>query len=242
MDLGLKYVPSSSGSQSTIMRRAYELGWECVAWNTIVTGRSGLLSHSSSPVLKDLSGVEMAQLHVNRRLSYAIDTDAQAHIRQLSRITMMVDDVVDAQVLSTGNDMLSSYDIVAASPGNGSVFAYLCKSADIDIISINFGVRIPFALNKKLMDAAVSRGIQFEICYSQAVQSALVRKRLVSGTKTLIQFLKGKNVIITRYVRRTVEDIFVVIILAFSNLVFSCNNSTYCSLSNFDLHYDSADP
>ena len=148
MDLGLKYVPSSSGSQSSIMKRAYELGWECVAWNTIVTGRSGLSHSSSPPALKDLSSVETAQLQVNRKLGSAIDTDAQTHIRQLSRITMVVDDVADAQLLSTGNDILSSYDIVAASPGNGSVSAYLCKSADVDIISINFGVKIRFALNK----------------------------------------------------------------------------------------------
>lgn len=72
-------------------------------------------------------------------------------IRQLTRLQWSVDDIAEAQVLTASNPILKSYDIVAVCPGSQKVFAHLCKSADIDIITFDFSHRIPFAIDKKLV-------------------------------------------------------------------------------------------
>jgi ribonuclease P/MRP protein subunit RPP1 len=63
---------------------------------------------------------------------------------------------VDAQSLTIGNETLKNFDIIAVCPGNIKVFAYLCKTAEIDIISLDFTHRLPFGLNKKLIDEVAS--------------------------------------------------------------------------------------
>ena len=70
-------------------------------------------------------------------------------LRQISRINVSVDDISEAQTLTASNDAIRPFDIVSASPGTASTFAYLCKTADIDIIALDFTHKIPFPINKK---------------------------------------------------------------------------------------------
>ena len=72
-------------------------------------------------------------------------------LRQLSRLTVSVEDVTEAQQLTTNNDTLKQFDIIAATPSNNKVFAYLCKQSDIDIIALDFTHRQSFPINKKLV-------------------------------------------------------------------------------------------
>ena len=72
-------------------------------------------------------------------------------LRQLSRLTVSVEDVTEAQQLTASNDTLQQFDIIAATPGNIKVFAHLCKQSDIDIICLDFTHRQSFPINKKLV-------------------------------------------------------------------------------------------
>ena len=45
-----------------------------------------------------------------------------------------MDELNDAQALYVNNEVLKQFDIIAATPGNQKVFAYLCEKADIGII------------------------------------------------------------------------------------------------------------
>jgi ribonuclease P/MRP protein subunit RPP1 len=71
-------------------------------------------------------------------------------LRQFSRLTINIEELSDAQGLSS-NDSLKRFDILAVSTTNLKVFVYLCKTADIDIISLDFTQRIHFSMNKKLV-------------------------------------------------------------------------------------------
>lgn len=73
------------------------------------------------------------------------------NLKQLNRITITIDDIVDAQVLTSGNDFLKKFDLLAVCPGNSKIFSYLCKTAEIDLISIDFTHKIPFPMKKKLV-------------------------------------------------------------------------------------------
>jgi ribonuclease P/MRP protein subunit RPP1 len=116
-------------------------------------------------------------------------------LRQLNRLSVTLDDLADAQSLTIGNEVVQMFDVIAATPGNAKVFAYLCKTADIDIITLDLGRRIPFQLNKKLIDEAVARGICFELCYSVILGSSASRKEMLSSSRTLVQYLRGRNLI-----------------------------------------------
>lgn len=76
-------------------------------------------------------------------------------LRQYSRITVSVDEVADAQSLSSSNDGLSKFDIIAAVPANSKVLNYLCRQSDIDIISLDFTHRLQFPLNKKMVSSSL---------------------------------------------------------------------------------------
>jgi ribonuclease P/MRP protein subunit RPP1 len=76
---------------------------------------------------------------------------APAKLRQFSRITISVEEVAEAQILSSSNETLSRFDIIAACPANSKVLGYLCRQGDIDIISLDFTHRLQFPLNKKMV-------------------------------------------------------------------------------------------
>ena len=75
-------------------------------------------------------------------------------LRQYSRITLAIDDISDAQSITTSasNASLRSFDIVAVCPGTQQILSHLCKEADVDIISFDFTHRnTALSFNKKLV-------------------------------------------------------------------------------------------
>jgi hypothetical protein len=88
-------------------------------------------------------------------------------IRQYSRLTVAVDDLIGAQALHINNEVLKPFDLIAAIPNDPKTFAYLCQQADIDIISIDF-CRRSFPLNKKMVyypDTQTSAAIPYTLFF-----------------------------------------------------------------------------
>ena len=222
-DFNLRAKPSKDKEAKAIVRRLYELGWDCMAWNTEASGRINAqnsrpfvgvevdqLPQSRSIRILNLASVELPsskrnrignpnRIHVHDEIVQTKSSDClTTPLRQLSRLTVTVDDLADANLLTVNNPILKPFDIVAARPGNSKVFTYLCKSADIDIISLDFTHRLPFPLNKKVIDEAVKRNLYFEITYSAVLgESATPRRETFSNTRLLLQYLRGRNVILS---------------------------------------------
>ena len=57
--------------------------------------------------------------------------------------------------------------------------------------------RLPFYLKFPTVNAAIERGIHFEIVYSSAIRDSSQRKSLISTALDLVVFAKGKNIIIS---------------------------------------------
>ncbi|KAI0975339.1 RNase P subunit p30-domain-containing protein [Xylaria arbuscula] len=67
--------------------------------------------------------------------------------------------------------LASTYDILAVRPQTEESFSAACQSlTDISIISLDMTVRQPFVFRPKPCMFAVSRGVRFEVCYSQVLQ------------------------------------------------------------------------
>lgn len=144
-DLNLKWKPSRSKENMDMVKALSKLGWSTVAWNTNTFGKLTASVKPPSPV--SLEPLDAKECLKYRSLVCGLSTTAD--IVQLNRLTVTLDEVVDAQALTAGNEMLKAFDIIAASPGNAAVFAHLCKSAQVDIITLDFSRRLPFPIIKK---------------------------------------------------------------------------------------------
>jgi len=149
-----------------MVKRVYELGYDVMAWTT---AHHGKVTMQVKPIkAMPLDMISRREALQTRALTMASPSEAASvgagtlqppcdteAVRQLSRLSLTVDELVDAQTLTVGNEALGQFDIVSVTPGNAKVFSYLCKSAEIDLISLDSSHKLPFALNKKLIDEAV---------------------------------------------------------------------------------------
>lgn len=199
-DLNIRLKSSRDSDKVLLIKRLLELGWDTIAWNHNVVGK---VTANNIKIVKPIVLESKKQLKDAKKLRSLCTNTNKNHINataitQLNRITLTIDDVIDASCLNTSNELLRKYDIVAACPGNLSVFAYLCKTAEIDVISIDFSHKLSFTMNKKLLDEAIRRGIYFEIQYSCIISTnSNIRRDTIANTKVFIEYLKGKNVILS---------------------------------------------
>lgn len=150
MDCNVKARAPKDREGQNLLRQAVILGWDGLCWNHSIFGRVTQASVSPLTIYNvQLSAMEQREVERDRRI---IDSDATGifeRFTQLHRLTITVDDFADAQTLQSGNEQLRRFDIVAAVPSNGKVFHYLCKEADIEVISFDLTRTIPFTINKK---------------------------------------------------------------------------------------------
>mmetsp|Transcript_23775 Transcript_23775/g.51368 ORF Transcript_23775/g.51368 Transcript_23775/m.51368 type:complete len:178 (+) Transcript_23775:70-603(+) len=175
-DLNVKAKFAKAKDSADMVKAMSLFGWNSIAWDTAAFGKKIASANQKQPSNQraDASDGLGSSAQGNSKSS-----DGRSEVQQLRRITIAVDDIVDAQSLTAGNTHLMGYDIVAATPGNAAVFAYLCKTAQIDIISIDFSRRLQFPFIKKLVDQAVGRGVHFEIVVSPLLSGELSRTSML---------------------------------------------------------------
>ncbi|KAL6794343.1 PHP domain-like protein [Trichoderma sp. SZMC 28012] len=95
--------------------------------------------------------------------------------------------------------LVSVYDLLAIRPLTEKAFQNACLTLDIPIISLDMAQHFPFYFRPKPCMAAVSRGVRFEICYSQALSAADPRGRanFISNSTNLIRATRGRGIIIS---------------------------------------------
>lgn len=148
-DFNVKARTAKDKEGVLVIKRLLELGYDAVAWNNTIFGKPTQANISTLPRSNHtLSPVDQRTAVLLRKLVKDSEVEGVS-VAQYQRITIVVDDIADAQSLHSSNDLLRPFDIVAATPGNGKVFAYLCKEADIDVISLDFSRHLPFSIAKK---------------------------------------------------------------------------------------------
>lgn len=198
-DLNIRARSVRDKDRQLLLTRAFDLGFSTITWSI---NHFGQLSQSSHVDIKSLAALNVdfiqrpngGQL---RSFAYFHKSSIDANMKQLSRITITVDDTTHAQVITSGNEILRNFDIVAVCPGTSQVLSFLCKNADVDIITLDFTHKLNFQLNKKLLDIAVKRGVYFEILYSPLLTSPATRRQILSNCRILIKYLHGKHIILS---------------------------------------------
>lgn len=201
-DLNVRLRGSTrDGQRAQLVKRALELGWDTICWTIAVNGKLSGAAGIKPAVAVQLDAAQRREALQQRALidlGMSLETPMPTpSLRQLSRLHVTLDDVVDAQSLTIGNEVVRQFDVVSATPGNAKVFSLLCKTADVDVISLDFTHKLGFPLHKKLIDEAVARGVSFELCYSSLLGSSAARQETMSSSRTLVQYLRGRNLVLS---------------------------------------------
>ncbi|GLU02429.1 hypothetical protein SLE2022_196800 [Rubroshorea leprosula] len=206
-DLNIPYLESSPSNTAAnacqkavrikIVVKAMELGYTGIAYNRTMKGVMSERDRCPIPLLTLSSLLKVApslssSVNFHRDL---LGVPQSSPFRQYTRLTVCVDNVPQCQALNSGNPILKSYDIVAATPLNQTAFDYTCEKAEVDIIAIDFSDRMPFRLKQPMVKAAVERGVYFEITYADLIVDVQVRRQLISNAKLLVDWTRGKNLI-----------------------------------------------
>ena len=216
VDMNLRSRSAKPRERQALLVRAYELGWDTIVWNIQVNEKVSTEKPTETvPLdvrqsrLANQQRVLVAPVAAHSHPAAAPDTSdtssnveskknvAQALIRQLSRVTVVLDDALDVHSLGAGNDLLRAFHIVAVRPTNARAFSAVCQNADVDVISLDISRRLPFPLNRKLVEEAVKRGLHFELCYDSLLDSSTARREALNGGRALVQCLRGRNLVLS---------------------------------------------
>ncbi|XP_058208285.1 protein GAMETOPHYTE DEFECTIVE 1 [Rhododendron vialii] len=197
-----KHVPDKSARKTTRLKlavKAMELGYTGVAYNRTIKGvmsehdRCATPKFPLSSVLKLAPSLSSAvKLH-----RHVLGVPASAPFRQYTRLTVVVDSSAQVAALNSGNPILKTYDVVAVKPLSQNAFEQACKASEVDLIAIDFSEKLPFRLKQRLVKDAIERGVSFEITYSRLIMDAQVRRQMISNAKLLVDWTRGKNLIVS---------------------------------------------
>ncbi|KOS23443.1 putative ribonuclease P protein subunit 3 [Escovopsis weberi] len=95
-------------------------------------------------------------------------------------------------------NLSSVYDILAIRPLTEKAFQNACITLDIPLISLDMTQHFPFHFRPKPCMAAVSRGVRFEMCYSQALAAdQRGRANFISNATSLVRATRGRGIILS---------------------------------------------
>ncbi|XP_063817745.1 ribonuclease P protein subunit p30 [Pseudophryne corroboree] len=126
-------------------------------------------------------------------------------IKILTRLTIIASDPSHCNVLRSTSPLTRQYDIVAVYPKTEKLFHAACTNIDVDVICINVTEKYPFFFRKPPVNAAIERGIFFELIYTPAIKDSTLRRYTISNALSLMQICKGKNIIISSAAERPLE-------------------------------------
>ncbi|XP_030841763.1 ribonuclease P protein subunit p30-like [Strongylocentrotus purpuratus] len=124
-------------------------------------------------------------------------------IKVLSRLTVTLND--SAQTIVLRSDGVSTYDVLAVEPTTEKMFHKACTELEVDIISCDMTMKLPFYFKHHSIKPALERGVQFEICYTPAIRDTSLRRNVFHNALALVGSLKGKNIIISSGVENAME-------------------------------------
>ncbi|KAH7672660.1 Ribonuclease P protein [Dioscorea alata] len=177
---------------------AMELGYAGVAYERCFRGVLSERDRCKIPPFP-LSSLLAAAPALHSTVSFhrnLLGSPLSSPFRQYTRLTVLVDSLPSIAALNSGNPLLRSYDIVAARPLNQTAFEQACQTSEVDLISIDFSQKLPFRLKLPMIEAAIKRGVYFEITYADLILD-VSRRQMLSEAKLLVDWTRGRNIIIS---------------------------------------------
>lgn len=119
-----------------------------------------------------------------------------------SRITLIIDDPSKGQSLSKISQV---YDIVAALPISERGLTVATTNLDIDLLTFNYGNRLPTFLKHKNICGCVKRGVKIEIVYGYSLRDIGQRRQFVQNVRGVIRSSRSRGIVVSSGVRNSLE-------------------------------------
>ncbi|XP_022986840.1 uncharacterized protein LOC111484461 [Cucurbita maxima] len=207
-DLNIPYDEHSSSSSSSssssrnrirIVAKLMELGYSGIAYNRTVKGVMSDRDRCSIPLL-NVSSLHSILPSFSASVEFHRDllgVPRSSRFRQYTRLTISVNSLHEVMAVNSDNLILKTYDLIAVKPHNQYSFEQACEKLEIDIIAIDFAEKLPFSLKQGTIKSAIQRGVYFEIMYSDLLSDVHDRRQTISAAKILVDWTKGKNLILS---------------------------------------------
>lgn len=189
-DLNVPWSPSTTDDQLLqTLTLASSLGYATVALNTTMTQAPPAQHTAPFPQFDS---------------SRSSKTSSKLLPRILHRATLVLSDPAASNFSIPALSKI--YDILAVRPSTDKAFQNACLTFDTPIISLDLTQSFPFYFRPKPCMAAVSRGVRFEICYSQALAAdARGRAQFISNATGLIRATRGRGIMLSSEARTALE-------------------------------------
>lgn len=119
-----------------------------------------------------------------------------------SRITLIIDDPSKGQSLSK---ISQAFDIVAALPISERGLTLATTHLDIDLLTFNYGSRLPTFLKHKSICSCVNRGVKLEVVYGYALRDIQSRRQFVSNVRSAIRSSRTRGIVVSSGARDALE-------------------------------------
>ncbi|KAH7426229.1 hypothetical protein KP509_11G091300 [Ceratopteris richardii] len=207
-DLNLLTEGTSHAERVALAVTSFELGYSGIAFNHVVKG-SLSDAHACKSRCVDLSAIVSADPGVAQSAHFHRDVlgvpPARRSFRQYNRLTITIETAIQTNAVNAANPVIRSYDIIAVRPTSQKAFDQACAHLEVDLICLDFLHRMPLRLSASSVQAAVQRGVFFEISFSGVLQDVKARRELFANTQILKGLTKGQNIIFTSGARRPME-------------------------------------
>ncbi|NP_001279753.1 ribonuclease P protein subunit p30 [Callorhinchus milii] len=192
VDLNVLNTTEKKRLQS-IIETAARLGYSTIAINHVAD-----LQQKRREIDKPISVKELFT-------SLPIVQGTSKPIKIVTRLTVIVSEAAHCNDLRTTSKHARLYDIMAVLPKTEKLFHIASMTLDIDLICIHVTEKQPYHFKRPSINAAIDRGIYFELAYSPAIKDSTMRRYTISNALSLMQICKGKNVIMSSAAERPME-------------------------------------
>lgn len=196
MDLDVSFL-AKPDAQEQLREAARALGYETLAWTREVQGRLGKQHVCQRPAPPPHASAPPAAAPSDKLVLHAA---TPRQLRQLTRITLVVERLEQLQDVTESNPVLAGYDIVAIVPQSEEVLARCCVPpvvGAIDVISLPMEHRLAYNLNPQMLRKAARAGVHFEIRYANALRDSNTRRHLIANSLSLVRAAPASSLLIT---------------------------------------------
>ncbi|XP_043912862.1 ribonuclease P protein subunit p30 [Protopterus annectens] len=193
MDLSIQSVEKKK--LESIIETAAHLGYSAVAVNHV----ANFEKETKKEIAKPLCHEELFEG------ALPIVQGTTKPVKIVTRLTIVASDPSHCTEMRTTSQRTKLYDVVSVFPKTEKLFHTACLNLDVDLICINVTEKQPFYFKRAAVNAAISRGIYFELVYTPAIRDSTMRRYTISNALALMQSCKGKNIIISSGAEKPLE-------------------------------------
>lgn len=90
-------------------------------------------------------------------------------------------------------------------PLSKRVMQQACTSLPVDLISLDLAKRLSFHLKPQMVQAALDRGVHFEVCYAPALRDVNSRRNTFANAQALARATRGRGIVLSSGARSAFE-------------------------------------